>query len=131
MESVSPSTPWYQSQSLLIVATILLPPVGLILLWLRRDTETGKKVFGSVAIMALGAVYLFVFFGSGFFVRPNSGVEAHYDELEKQRAAQRVTAARSPVVSEAADEQSPVAATGNATQPNPDPAPGRTPPSNH
>lgn len=120
MESVSPPAPWYQSQALLVVATILLPPVGLILLWLRGDIETGKKVFGSVAILALGAAYLFIFFGSGFFARPGSASEAHYAELERQRAAQRETGAG---VAAAADQQpqSAVAATtANANVPKPE-----------
>jgi|ERR1041384_38547 outer membrane protein assembly factor BamB len=120
MEPLGASMPWYKSQAMIIVTTILLPPIGLILLWLRTDTETGKKVFGSVAIVALGAVYLFIFFGSGFFVRPDSAVEAHYDELERQRAAQRETRAGSPVAT-SADQQSPAAAaTANANESKPE-----------
>jgi hypothetical protein len=58
MNTATPSTPWYHSEIALIAAVILLPPVGLALLWLRPDTEQGKKVFGSVAILALSGVYL-------------------------------------------------------------------------
>jgi outer membrane protein assembly factor BamB len=90
MEKISSSTPWYGSVNALILATILFPPAGLILLWIRRDTETGKKIFGSVAILALGAAYLFLFFGSSLFVvRRDGSTEAHYTELERQRAEQR------------------------------------------
>jgi outer membrane protein assembly factor BamB len=118
METVSPSTPWYQSRVLLILATILLPPVGLILLWMNRDTETGKKVFGSIAILALGAAYLFIFFGSGFFfagLEPAS--EAHYAELERQRAAQRETAASGPASADQQSQSAVTATTGNANEP--------------
>ena len=118
MEPVSPSTPWYQSRVLLILATILLPPVGLILLWMNRDTETGKKVFGSIAILALGAAYLFIFFGSGFFfagLEPAS--EAHYAELERQRAAQRETAASVPAAADQQSQSAVTATTANANEP--------------
>lgn len=117
MELVPPRTPWYQSRALLIVATILLPPVGLILLWLNRDTEPGKKVFGSIAILALGAAYLCVFFGSGFFVRPGSTMESHYDELERQRSAQRETAASTPAPADQQPQSAVAATTANANEP--------------
>jgi outer membrane protein assembly factor BamB len=122
MESVSPSTPWYQSRALLIVATILLPPVGLILLWLRGDTETGKKVFGSIAILALSAAYLFIFFGSGFFARPDPDSEAHYAELERQRAAQREMAASVPAAADQQPRSAVAATTANANEPKPEAA---------
>ncbi|MEK6324927.1 MAG: PQQ-binding-like beta-propeller repeat protein [Acidobacteriota bacterium] len=75
-----------------MIATILLPPVGLVMLWLRKDTETGKKVFASLAILALSASYLFYAYSSGFLVRPDPGLEAHYAELERQRTEQRAVA---------------------------------------
>ena len=100
MESTSSSTPWYQSPKAIIIAAILLPPVGLILLWGRSDTETAKKVFGSLGIVALAAVYVFLLSGSGLFLaRPDPSSEAHYAELERQRAQQREIAAVAPVPS--------------------------------
>lgn len=120
MESISPPTPWYQSQALLIVATILLPPAGLILLWLRGDTETGKKVFGSIAILALGAAYLFIFAGSGFFARPDAASEEHYIELERQRAAQRETAASVPAAADQQPQSAIAVTTANANVPKPE-----------
>lgn len=81
------STPWSQSTKVIILASLLLPPVGLVLLWLNRDTETGKKVYGSLGIAALGAAYVYFFFG-GSSVTPTSS-DAHYAELERQRAEQR------------------------------------------
>jgi len=89
MEPDSTSTPWYRSMKLLTIATILLPPVGLIMLWSRRDTETGKKVFASFAIVVLCASYFYFAYNSGFFRESDPDMEAHYAELERQRAQQR------------------------------------------
>jgi len=85
-----PSEPWHRSLAVIILAVILLPPLGLALIWMRKDTETGKKLFGSLAALALTAIYLFFFFGSGMFLaRPDPDSEAHYADLERQRAEQR------------------------------------------
>ena len=86
MDSIHVSTPWHRSVKFIIAAAILLPPVGLVLLWMRKDTERGQKVFGSVGIIALTAVYGFLFFGRGVFVaQPDPSSEAHYAELEQHR----------------------------------------------
>lgn len=106
MESFSPSPPqpWYHSWIAIIIASILLPPVGLILLWTRSDTETGKKMFGSVGIVALSAAYVFLLFGGGLLLdRLDPRSDAHYDELERQRAQQRETAGGAPGASPTAD----------------------------
>ena len=60
------------------------------MLWLRKDTETGKKVFASLAIVILCASYLFFAYSSGW-LRGGSDpdMEAHYSDLERQRAAQK------------------------------------------
>src|SRR6185503_18876290 len=81
------STGLSQSSKVIILASLLLPPVGLVLLWLNRDTETGKKVFGSLGIVALSAAYIYFFFG-GSNITPQN-LDAHYAELERQRAEQR------------------------------------------
>ncbi len=81
------STGLSQSSKVIILASLLLPPVGLVLLWLNRDTETGKKIYGSLGIVALGAAYVYFFLGGSSITPPNS--DAHYAELERQRAEQR------------------------------------------
>jgi outer membrane protein assembly factor BamB len=121
--SIHPSPPWYRSWAAIIVAAILVPPVGLILIWMRSDTETGKKVFGSLGIVALSAVYLFLLFGGGFLLgKPDPRSEAHYNELERQRAQQRETASSAAAVSSTADpkaEATAPAAAGNANESKP------------
>ena len=57
-------TPWYQSTGLLIAACILLPPVGLVLLWLNRKPPIHtpiRKIIGSLALVLLGIWYVFLF----------------------------------------------------------------------
>lgn len=95
---------------LLTIATILLPPVGLVMLWLRRDTEISKKIFASFAILGLCASYLYFAHNSGFLTWSNTDMEAHYAELERQRAEQREAASNSPSVSSAADQKTEAAA---------------------
>jgi outer membrane protein assembly factor BamB len=112
MESISSSPTWYRSWAVITLAAILLPPVGLILLWMRSDTETGKKVFGSLGIVALSAAYVFLLFGGGFLLgKPDPRSEAHYNELERQRAQQRETASSAAAVSSTADHKAEATAT--------------------
>jgi outer membrane protein assembly factor BamB len=122
MESIPPSPPWYRSWVAIILAAILLPPVGLILLWMRSDTEQGTRVFGSVGIVALSAVYCFLLFGRGVFLTtPDPGSEGHYAELERQRAQQReiAPAAGGPSIADPKPENpaSPTAANANESKP--------------
>ena len=123
MEQLLAPTPWHQSTKVVIAAAILVPPVGLVLLWLRGDTETGKKVFGSLGILALGAAYFFLFAGGILVGRSDPAAEAHYAELERQRATQREATPSPSVTPSTADQQqqSPVAAaTANANESKPD-----------
>src|SRR6185295_10883309 len=125
MESTSTSMPWYKSSAAIGIATILFPPLGLILLWTRGDMETGKKVFGSVAIVALSVSYIFIIFFSGlfgsggmFFAKPDPRMEAHYEELERQPAQQREALANSSVSTSTPDQPTAGAASNaNASQP--------------
>jgi len=94
------SIAWYRSGWTVLVTSLLLPPLGLVLLWLR-PTRMRRKVLGSISIAAVGVTYLVVFFGlrleadgTGIprvlrFHRP----EAHYAKLEQSRAAQQLAAA--------------------------------------
>jgi outer membrane protein assembly factor BamB len=125
MELLVPSERWHRSLKVLILAIILVPPLGLILLWSRRDTEPGKKVFGTLAALALTGIYVFLFTSgrSIFLARPDPDSESHYAELERQRAEQRESAPAAPAAS-GPDEKKQDAAdsttsSGNATEPAP------------
>jgi outer membrane protein assembly factor BamB len=80
--------PWYRSLTGILVASLLLPPLGLVLLWMRPGLNTQKKALASVCLVALmaGYVYLFVL---GRNYRRSSNTDAHYAELERHRAEQQ------------------------------------------
>src|SRR6185436_5290240 len=88
------SVPWHQRITSLILAAFLLPPLGLVLLWTRRQTPNAIKLAASLAIILLGAGY-FVLYRTW----SRSGNEAHYAELEQHRAQQQLEAAQQPLVS--------------------------------
>jgi hypothetical protein len=79
------STPWYRSQVVLIIVSILLPPVAIPLLWMRRDTATATKLGATSLIVALAVGYAVLFVQ----LRKASIKDAHYTELEQQRAQQQ------------------------------------------
>ena len=120
MESTSTSTQSPRPMKALLIATILLPPVGLVMLWMRKDAGLGQKIFGSFAILILCASYLYVAYGAGFFARRDSSMEAHYAELERQRAQQRDMASSAPSApSQPPSPGASTAANTNANESNP------------
>jgi len=125
MDSTSTSAPWHQSMKVLTIVTILLPPVGLVMLWMRKDTATGQKIFASLAILAMSASYLYFAYNRGFFARRDPSMEAHYAELERQRAERRAVATDSSMAPSTADPKSANPATttaSNANESKPGPA---------
>ncbi len=83
-----------QKSMVTLAAALILPPVGLVLLWLRAGTSVVRKILGSLAIVIIGVVQLFLFYGlhvelSGGFspVFSFQSSERHYRELEAHRAA--------------------------------------------
>src|SRR5215813_4220451 len=107
MEPAAPRTPWHQSMIFLMVVTLLLPPAGLILLWMRKDAGVGKKIFASFAILALIASYIFYAWSHSLFVKRDASVEKHYDELEQQRAEQRASTAEASTTDPATSSPAP------------------------
>ena len=111
MFATEESTPWYRSIAGVVGLSILLPPAGLALLWLRRESSTKTKLLATLGIVVLSAGYLFAY--SAW--RQNSLNESQYSALEQHRAQQdqAQAAAGQPVV--ATNTAQPAAAT--ATQP--------------
>ena len=107
------SSHWYRSWPAQLLASLLLPPLGLILLWMRPGTRTPRKILGSLLLAILGVAYLHKFFGlrmemDGTGIRPIlsfSRPESHYTALEENRQRQRETL---PQVSTAPAVQTPL-----------------------
>jgi outer membrane protein assembly factor BamB len=110
------STPWHRSTTVLIVASVLLPPLGLALLWLRRDAAIRARILGTLLIVVWGA--------SAFYMlrtwRNSSLNDAHYAALEQHRAQQEAATGQQAVAP--ANPQSAAAAvpaTSGASPANP------------
>jgi outer membrane protein assembly factor BamB len=87
------STPWYRSTVVLVAACLLLPPLGLVLLWLQPQVRTQVKLAATLGIVVLGAGYFYVL--SAW--RTAELNESHYSALEQHRAQQQAqTAATDP-----------------------------------
>ena len=110
------AAPWYRSLAGIIAAGILIPPVGAVLVWLRKDWPTKAKIAGSAALALLTVSYIFLI--SSW--RRYEVHENQYSALEQHRAQQ----AQQPPATE------PASATTTA-QPSPaqpgQPAPGSAP----
>ena len=109
-----------QNLTVLLLACLLLPPVGLVLLWLRRGTPFSRKILGTLAIGLLTLGHLFLYGmrvqmdGSGMrpiFYFPNT--EARYaalDQREPKAVAADGTLAVQPGTAPAAAKSEPGAA---------------------
>lgn len=87
------NTSWWQ----FLLAVLVFPPAGIVLLWMRRGLGVFKKILGSLAIAALGVVQLFVVYGmriemdgSGMGMIVSFGKpEKLQSNLEEHRAKQK------------------------------------------
>src|SRR5438876_9138458 len=79
-----------------LIASIVLPSAGFVLLWLRSGLRTWDKILCSTIITIWGIAYLMLFFGLRFEL-DGSGMwpilafgtpERHYSKLERSRTEQ-------------------------------------------
>ena len=121
------STPWYRSLTGLIAASVLLPPLGIVLLWMRRDSAAKMKILGTLCIAILGVGYLYAYTRW----RNSSANEAHYAELEQHRAQQEAAIASQQAVVPTNAQTAPATAAPNPsaspTNPASPAAPGAIP----
>ena len=94
-EQSSPkSQSFFSSLPFLVIVSVLLPPVGLFLLWMRQDAKTNLKLLCSALILAIGAGY----FALAYYIYNNKfGENAHYTALEQHREQQRQQYGNQPV----------------------------------
>ena len=107
------STPWYRSVAGLIGASILLPPVGIVLLWTRRGTAPAVKALVTLGLVALSAGYVFL-----FMQLSRRSTNAHYDALEANRAQQAAQAGASTQTAAAPGQQAATATGSPSVNPN-------------
>ncbi|MCA1618786.1 MAG: PQQ-like beta-propeller repeat protein [Acidobacteria bacterium] len=106
---------WYHSWPVVLAACVVAPPAGLVLLLTRPGHEF--KVLGAILVLALGATYAYLLFGTRTATDP--GTDAHYAELERHRAAQQQAAppAAAAAAAPAADPQAAASVDPAAAQP--------------
>ncbi len=85
---------WRRSVWLVVGATIVFPPAGMILLWLRQETRWWEKILASVPIIILGLAYITLSLFVGIqlnIIEPTGGMngimftESRYDHLSGSR----------------------------------------------
>ena len=106
--------PWYRSTVVIIVTCILLPPVGLVLLWLNRQPPVNtpiRKVIGSLVLVILSMGYVFLFNAW----QRSSANDAHYAALEQHRQNQAAQPAPTTATVAAPSPQASVAASPSET----------------
>ena len=102
---------WYGSGKALLIFSVLLPPVGFVLLWARTGTGIFKKLFMTIPILLLGVFYFHLIFGirvelEGSATRPIISIhkpETHFDAIEKDRAKRKTEMVTASAVSAEAE----------------------------
>src|SRR5262245_24702437 len=104
------SNHWLYSWKGLILASILFPPLGLVLVWMRPSTRLSRRILNSIYISALSFLYLYQFVGlrverDGSGMMPmfsfQKGGESHYAKLERDRARHAQLPLSSPIAEDA------------------------------
>jgi outer membrane protein assembly factor BamB len=89
------SNHWLYSWKTTVLSSILFPPLGLVLVWLRPSTRLSRRILNSIYISLLAFFYLYQFAGlrverDGSGWKPmfsfEKGGEAHDVALERNRA---------------------------------------------
>jgi outer membrane protein assembly factor BamB len=108
-----------QPKKLIIIwlCIIILPPVGLILVWMKKDSRLITKLLGSIAVIGFSFLHLYLFWGfrvdmNGSMSRPIitfGSPERRNKEIEKRHEADRSVDA-SQLITLVPAESRPVAA---------------------
>ncbi len=85
---------WHRNRALIWLLILGFPPMGLILLWMRRGSRLSTKLLGSLAAIVFLIAHLFLFWGlsvemDGGMRRPRFSfkhTERHSKEIERRRA---------------------------------------------
>ena len=89
--------PYLEKWFVISLASVVFPPLGLVLVWIRRQTRLMRKIVCSLLILVIGVFYLRFLFGlrietDGTGISPLISFykrERHYARLEESRAHQK------------------------------------------
>ncbi len=120
---------WHSNRAVIWLCILLFPPLGLILLWMRRDSRLATKLLGSLVVIVFGIVHLFLFWGlsmemDGGLRRARfsfKNTERHSTEIERRRAEEHSIDAsqmQAPLPT-AAPTASPAPVAGRTPEPTP------------
>ncbi len=132
------SNPWAQSKLTFWLASLLLPPLGFVLLWKRPGLGVPAKLGGSVIMLLFAVGHLVFVWGlrfelDGSATRPIfvfGSRASHYEQIERDRAAQTGEPPDEPAAAAPAVAPAPPLALATAAPDSPDqdtPAPAAKP----
>ena len=108
--------PWYRSKLILLVASLAVPPLGLVLLWMRSGTRVSAKLFGTVLIAGITLAHLFLLWGLRVEMG-GSGVEPIFTFTTPERRDARVEESRAAMQNASAQNASaPAVAASNTAE---------------
>jgi outer membrane protein assembly factor BamB len=117
--------PFYQKPLVIIVASLVFPPAGLVLLWIRGRTGILKKLLLSLPILGLAVAHLFLVYGLRLELyggmTPSLAFEragSHDRAIEASRAAQQQPAPEATAESSVPAAPQPPSAPSAAPQPS-------------
>ena len=122
------SNQWLYSWKTTVLSSLLFPPLGLVLVWLRPSTRLSRRILNSIYISLLAFFYLYQFAGLRIG-RNGSGIptlsfekggNAHYAELERNRARHAQLPLSPPIAHEMIS--TPTASVSEPVEPVPIPA---------
>jgi outer membrane protein assembly factor BamB len=87
-EQTESRKPWFRSWPVLVAASLLVPPLGILLILTNRDLDAPVKAMGSALVLLLGCLYAFLLLAPS----DSAGTNEHFDALERHRQEQRRTA---------------------------------------
>jgi outer membrane protein assembly factor BamB len=88
---------WMKNRFLIWLFILFIPPLGLALLWMRRESRLPAKLIGSLAAIVFGVLHLVLFWNlrfelDGGWTHPYIGFrnpDKHNEEIEKLRIEER------------------------------------------
>ena len=82
-----PSEPWHRSLAVIILAVVVTTSARAGPDLDAQGHRNRQEAFRSMSALTLSGIYLFLFLGGGMFLaRLDQDSEAHYTDLERQRA---------------------------------------------